>query len=99
LYGSVGQEYGQILVHTQNRTQTGDAVPQLLTGAASASMRESLLYFGVVPEEGWRTFKVENSDVRKRTAEITRLDVYGREGAQAIGGVRYDSSLEANCPN
>jgi len=59
---------------------TGDVEPSvLLTSAESADISDSLLYYAVIPPEGWSEITIHNVDIRDRFAEITRLDVYGLE--------------------
>jgi len=80
LYGNAGEDHGEILVSVSNRTTTGDVDPSLfLTAQASADVIDSLLYYAVIPSEGWSDITIGNMDIGDRFLEITRLDVYGLE--------------------
>lgn len=86
LYGNAGSDHGQMLVSVHNRTTTGDVDPSVfLTSAASAAVSDSLLYYAVIPPEGWKEISIQNVDIRGRFTEITRLDVYGPETKSAPG--------------
>jgi len=69
-----------MLISVHNRTTSGEVNPSVfLTSAASAGVTDSLLYYAVIPPEGWKEFSIQNVDIRGRFTEITRLDVYGFE--------------------